>query len=73
MPWNRDASAPRFNPLGKIPVLMLDDGECICESRLIVEYLELKYPQPALFARLSQRESFRQTVPQAQVLSDRVA
>ena len=49
VPWNEDASAPRFNPLGKIPVLMLGDGECIYESRLIVEYLELKHPQPPLF------------------------
>jgi glutathione S-transferase len=51
VPWNNDASAPRFNPLGKIPVLVLDDGECIYESRLIVEYLELKHPQPALFPK----------------------
>jgi glutathione S-transferase len=49
VPWNSDASAPRYNPLGKIPVLMLDDGECIYESRLIVEYLELKHPHPPLF------------------------
>lgn len=51
VPWNSDASAPRFNPLGKIPVLLLDDGECVYESRLIVEYLELKHPQPALYPR----------------------
>lgn len=49
VPWNSDASAPRFNPLGKIPVLLLDDGECIYESRLIVEYLELKHPEPPLY------------------------
>ena len=51
VPWNSDASAPRFNPLGKIPVLMLDDGECIYESRLIVEYLELKFPHPPLYPK----------------------
>ena len=51
VPWNSDASAPRFNPLGKIPVLMLDDGDCIYESRLILEYLELKHPEPALFPK----------------------
>jgi glutathione S-transferase len=51
VPWNGDASAPRFNPLGKVPVLMLDDGECVYESRLIVEYLELKHPWPPLFPK----------------------
>lgn len=49
VPWNSDASAPRFNPLGKIPVLILDDGETVYESRLIVEYLELKFPDPPLY------------------------
>lgn len=51
VPWNSDATAPRFNPLGKIPVLLLDDGETIYESRLIVEYLELKYPEPPLYPK----------------------
>ncbi len=49
VPWNAGATAPLFNPLGKIPVLILDDGECYYESRFILEYLELQYPQPALF------------------------
>jgi glutathione S-transferase len=26
VPWNHDASVPRFNPLGRIPVLLLNDG-----------------------------------------------
>lgn len=51
VPWNRDASASRYNPLGKIPVLLLEDNRCIFESRLIVEYLELKHPTPALMPK----------------------
>lgn len=51
VPWNRDATAPRHNPLGKIPVLLLDDGESIYESGFIVEYLELKYPAVPLLPR----------------------
>ena len=51
VPWNAGATAPRHNPLGKIPVLMLDDGECFYESRFILEYLELRFPQPALYPR----------------------
>lgn len=51
VPWNNDASAPQYNPLGKIPVLMLSDGTCIYESRLILDYLELKHPYPALMPK----------------------
>ncbi len=36
------------NPLGKLPVLELDDGSCLCESLAIIEYLEELHPTPAL-------------------------
>ncbi len=48
VPWNRDASAPQYNPLGKIPVLLLDDGSAIYESSFILQWLELKHPAPAV-------------------------
>ena len=31
---------PQFNPLGKIPVLVLDDGRTVYDSPVIVEYLD---------------------------------
>jgi glutathione S-transferase len=37
-----------LNPIGKIPVLVLDDGTAIPESETIVEYLEDAFPDPAL-------------------------
>jgi glutathione S-transferase len=37
----------QINPTGKIPALITDDG-VIAESEVIAEYLEDKYPQPAL-------------------------
>lgn len=37
-----------LNPLVKIPALLLDDGEVIYDSRVIVQALELWQPQPAL-------------------------
>lgn len=49
VPWNHGASAPKFNPLEKIPVLILDDSSTIYESRFILEWLEIKYPRPPLF------------------------
>jgi len=39
-PWNADALAPTHNPLGKVPVLLLEDGSTIYESHVIVDYLE---------------------------------
>jgi glutathione S-transferase len=39
-PWNADALAPTHNPLGKVPVLLLEDGSAIYESHVIVDYLE---------------------------------
>ncbi len=36
------------NPIGKVPVLELDDGTCIAESVAICRYFEELYPEPAL-------------------------
>ena len=38
-PWNADSNVPNVNPLGKIPTLILEDGEPVFDSRVIVEYL----------------------------------
>ena len=51
VPWNADTSTPQYNPLEKLPVLILDDGETVYESRFILEWLELKHPEPRLFPR----------------------
>ena len=34
----------QFNPLGKVPVLILDNQECLYDSKVIVEYLDLYTP-----------------------------
>jgi glutathione S-transferase len=39
-PWLPDSPVPTFNPLGKVPVLVLEDGESVFDSRVIVEYLD---------------------------------
>ena len=36
------------NPLGRLPVLELDDGSFLTESKVIIEYLEELHPDPAL-------------------------
>jgi glutathione S-transferase len=48
VPWNPGTEAPSFNPLGKIPVLVLDDGRVVHDSKVIVEYLETLEQPPRL-------------------------
>jgi glutathione S-transferase len=38
--WAAETKVPLYNPLGKIPVLLLDDGTALYDSRVIVEYLD---------------------------------
>ncbi len=48
VPWHSTTSTPRYNPLEKLPVLLLPDGSSVYESSYILQYLELKYPQTPL-------------------------
>lgn len=38
-----------MNPMGKVPVLQLDDGTCISETVAICRYFDELHPEPALF------------------------
>jgi glutathione S-transferase len=48
VPWDSTTVTPRYNPLEKLPVLILDSGEAVYESAYILEFLELKHPEPPL-------------------------
>ena len=39
-----DCPVKQYNPLGKVPVLILDDGDSLYDSRVIVEYLDNRTP-----------------------------
>ena len=69
VPWNSDAQAPQYNPLEKIPVLILDDGTSVYESSFILEWLETKYPEPPL---LPADPDQRLAAKRLQVLADGV-
>ncbi len=43
-PWAAQTTVPNYNPLGKVPVLVLDDGTTLFDSRVIVEYLDTVSP-----------------------------
>lgn len=39
-----DCPVKQYNPLGKVPVLILDDGDSLFDSKVIVEYLDNRTP-----------------------------
>ncbi len=39
-PSNPDSQVPQYNPLAKVPVLVLDDGKGMIDSSVIVEYFD---------------------------------
>ena len=47
-PWLDGTGVPDLNPLGKIPVLVLDDDTRLFDSRVIVEYLDGMAPNSKL-------------------------
>lgn len=38
--WSAGTTVPRYNPLNKVPALVLDDGDAIFDSAVISEYLD---------------------------------
>ncbi|MCX8005004.1 MAG: glutathione S-transferase N-terminal domain-containing protein [Burkholderiaceae bacterium] len=43
-PWAADSTVPDANPLGKVPCLVMEGGEAVFDSRVIVEYLDTLSP-----------------------------
>lgn len=69
IPWNPGTVAPAHNPLGKIPVLVLEDGRTVYDSRVIVEYLDTLGREPRL---LPDEPAARITHKQIEALADGV-
>lgn len=70
VPWDSTTKTPQYNPLEKLPVLVLDDGEtAIYESHYILEWLEAKYPSPSLLPEDVDDRLFAKKV---EVLSDSI-
>ena len=51
LPYNADNGVAQFNPLGKVPVLVTEEGECWFDSPIIAEYIELMNVAPAMLPR----------------------
>jgi glutathione S-transferase len=54
-PWVPGNTVADYNPLGKIPVLVLDDGTALYDSRVIVEYLDTVSPVSRLIPEPSRQ------------------
>jgi glutathione S-transferase len=52
-PNNADSDVPKYNPLARVPVLVLDDETAIFDSPVIVEYLDNLAPNNKLFPAAS--------------------
>jgi len=51
LPYNAENGVSQYNPLGKVPALVTDDGEVWYDSPLIAEYLELLDIAPVMLPR----------------------
>lgn len=49
LPVTLNEQVNQKNPLGKVPVLITDDGQALFDSRVICEYLDSLHHQPKLF------------------------
>ena len=43
VPWDNTTQTPQYNPLEKLPVLILENGKSVYESHYILEFIETKY------------------------------
>jgi len=55
IPWEAGSVATDFNPLGKVPVLVMDDGSTLYDSRVIAEYLDGSSPVARLLPQDNKR------------------
>lgn len=70
VPWNADSQVPDYNPLGKVPVLIMEDGTPLYDSRVIVEYLDNISPVSRL---IPESNRHRIMVKRWEVLADGIS
>jgi len=73
VPWDENTQVYTLNPLGKVPVLIIDEEKnTLFDSRVIVEYLERLVPSPTLiptaaeaFIRVKRQEALADGIADA--------
>ena len=48
-PWTADSKVPTHNPLGKVPVLLIDESTALYDSRVIAEHIDNITPNNKLY------------------------
>lgn len=67
VPWSPDTATVAHNPLGKVPVLILEGGRTFYDSSVIIEYLETLGHAPTLYP---ERPEARVAARQIEALAD---
>ena len=57
IPWESDTRVAEHNPLGKVPILIMDDGTALYDSRVIVDYLDSANPVSRLMPEFNRERS----------------
>jgi glutathione S-transferase len=57
IPWESETHVAEYNPLGKVPVLVMDDGNTLYDSRVIVDYLDSTNPVSRLIPEFNRERS----------------
>ena len=56
-PWEEGSGVPKLNPLGKVPVLVLDEDNTLFDSRVICEYLDNVSPNNRLMPQTNRERT----------------
>lgn len=57
IPWESETHVAEHNPLGKVPVLVMDDGSTLYDSGVIVDYLDSANPVSRLMPKFNRERS----------------
>ena len=55
--WSPDTTIAHSNPLGKVPCLIMEGGEAMFDSRVIVEYIDTLSPVGKLIPQQSRERA----------------
>lgn len=70
IPWNTDSHVAYLNPLGKVPVLIMDNGKTLFDSRVIAEYLDSPENTASTFRLIPESGPHRWGVKRWEALAD---
>jgi glutathione S-transferase len=48
IPWHKETVVGAYNPLEQLPILVTEDEETVYESSYILEWIDVRYPDPPL-------------------------